>query len=1474
VVTRPGYPWDRPNRDGLPEGASTLYEGVEYLHLRTPSLFLPLDTYFREAGKALAKVARSNQVAAIHAASNHVNAFPALLAARQLGLPFAYEMRGLWDMSRAAKIAEYENSDRYRLGMQLEALVAKEADRVFVISQALGEYLTKEWGIDPAKVELLPNCVNPETIERAKKMAGPKPDVFTVGYAGSLLEYEGLDLLVDALAELKKRGTIVHARIIGEGPERKKLEQRAKEAGLNGNIRFLGCLAPDEARARLAETHAVVLPRRSSAVSRIIPPLKLVEAQALDLPVIAPDLEIFSRGEPPARLFSHDSSSSLAKSISSWLKASDQTSANGNNAPSQVATWSSKATGLIEWVTGGKSSQNVDRDGTDSISTEEAIFSYESGGLPEVQRMLDAAQLAPAARERTLLALAKHYQQQEQPGTAAALGRAAYDINPQPALAKWLAFRLFDAGQITEPLALLEGPAAAAPLSDSEARRAVEIKVLAAMSAQLPEVPGRASAPPYQPLDGALLYVAASCLPYHTSGYTARTHELNLALQKAGNATLVTRPGYPWDRPKRDALPEGNSTLYEGVEYLHLRTPSLFLPLDTYFREAGKALAKVAKKQKVAAIHAASNHVNALPALLAARQLGLPFAYEMRGLWDMSRAAKVAEYENSERYRLGMQLEALVAKEADRVFVISKALGEYITKEWGIDPAKIELLPNCVNPETMERAKKMVGPKPDIFTVGYAGSLLEYEGLDLLIDALAELKKGGTIVHARIIGDGPERKKLEQRSKEAGLNGNIQFLGGLTPDEARARLAETHAAVLPRRSSAVCRLVPPLKLVEAQALNLPVIAPDLEVFASEIHSATLFCHDSALSLAERIFSQLKSADAMSAGIGNAPSRAAAWSSTAPSLREWVPRRTPSSDGNSPCTVTGDDFALRKLAELAKRKHRFSLGDVEEILVKLHVDPSKVETLRLLHRNFKDSEPRLSALLGWLCWRACPNAELAATVRSQLIKLGEMKLPLQLLKEVDVRNGTPPELAISRRLQNDINLWSRGFPLPPKAASPPYDTQPTVLYLLHNSLPYNSGGYATRTHGLLQAINQAGRFSIIGVTRPGYPSDHKAHISKPLPANIPTFDEIDGVRYERCEQSWRRSSATLAEYVDAFAWRVENLARKHRCCLIHAASNFPNGLAAALAARRLGIPAIYEVRGLWELTRMSRDPLWHRSEHYAFTASMETQACAAADAVITLTGGLRDLLVERGTPADKISILPNSVNPELFVPAERNQELAQSLGIHPDDVIVGYLGSIVAYEGLDDLLRALSLLRAKGIENIKFLLVGDGAALPSLQRLVAELGLQDIAIIAGRVPHESVADYYSLVDIAAFPRKPLAVCETVSPIKPLEAMCMAKAIVVSSVKALAEMVRHGETGLIFKSGDANDLARSLSVLIDNPTRRQNLGLAARDWATETRTWDTACHTAEDLYEQLLVSVRNAISSHGFIPFQADRAVAAL
>jgi hypothetical protein len=187
----------------------------------------------------------------------------------------------------------------------------------------------------------------------------------------------------------------------------------------------------------------------------------------------------------------------------------------------------------------------------------------------------------------------------------------------------------------------------------------------------------------YEPEPGSLLYVAASALPYHTSGYTTRTHEVVRALRDAGARVHAhTRPGYPWDRKDRLTDAAGEETMVDDVLYRHAQAPANNRPVLQYTLQAAPVIEAAAARHRVAVIHAASNHVNALPALLAARKLGIPFQYEMRGLWELTRVSRQPGFEGSQAYKQGLQLEGLVARNADRLFVISEQLGSYVREHW------------------------------------------------------------------------------------------------------------------------------------------------------------------------------------------------------------------------------------------------------------------------------------------------------------------------------------------------------------------------------------------------------------------------------------------------------------------------------------------------------------------------------------------------------------------------------------------------------------------------------------------------------------------------------------------------------------------------------------------------------------------------------------------------------------------------
>ena len=144
----------------------------------------------------------------------------------------------------------------------------------------------------------------------------------------------------------------------------------------------------------------------------------------------------------------------------------------------------------------------------------------------------------------------------------------------------------------------------------------------------------------------------------------------------------------------------------------------------------------------------------------------------------------------------------------------------------------------------------------------------------------------------------------------------------------------------------------------------------------------------------------------------------------------------------------------------------------------------------------------------------------------------------------------------------------------------------------------------------------------------------------------------------------------------------------RPSVVHAASDHRNALPALIAARKMGLPFIYEVRGLWEFTTSSKRINWEATERFEVVSQLEGICAMAADAVLTLTPFMRDELVTRGVDPRRIALAPNCVSIEKFKPRPINHGLRAELGFSHDEFIIGYAGSIVEYEGLDDLILAI------------------------------------------------------------------------------------------------------------------------------------------------------------------------------------------
>lgn len=427
------------------------------------------------------------------------------------------------------------------------------------------------------------------------------------------------------------------------------------------------------------------------------------------------------------------------------------------------------------------------------------------------------------------------------------------------------------------------------------------------------------------------------------------------------------------------------------------------------------------------------------------------------------------------------------------------------------------------------------------------------------------------------------------------------------------------------------------------------------------------------------------------------------------------------------------------------------------------------------------------------------------------------------------------------------IYTPFTPKEKKYFEPPYIPKPQqTFYLLHSSLPWISNGYGTRSHGLLTAMKEI-EMDVTCFTRLGFPVDFsKLNLTK-----APENDLVGMVTYHRLPTTKypylrTRQDIYLQQYIEALIAK----AQQYKPSILHACSNYVNALAAAYAAKILGIPSVYECRGLWEITRLTVEPEYQFTRDYLNTIRHQTNAFAEATAVIAITSALKDFLVaERGVDAEKITVVPNGVDGARFTPRTRDKELEAKFNFQ-NKTVIGFVGSFVDYEGLDLLLQAAAILHTKR-NDFRLLLVGDGAAMETLKRQSQKAGLSNIVKFTGRVPHSEVERYYSLIDIAPFPRKAFLVCELISPLKPFEAMAMEKVVVASSVAALAEIVNDGVTGLIHQKNDAASLASVLEQLLDNPELRTQLAKTARQWVLNERDWKHSAAIIKDLYANLVV-----------------------
>jgi glycosyltransferase involved in cell wall biosynthesis len=211
--------------------------------------------------------------------------------------------------------------------------------------------------------------------------------------------------------------------------------------------------------------------------------------------------------------------------------------------------------------------------------------------------------------------------------------------------------------------------------------------------------------------------------------------------------------------------------------------------------------------------------------------------------------------------------------------------------------------------------------------------------------------------------------------------------------------------------------------------------------------------------------------------------------------------------------------------------------------------------------------------------------------------------------------------------------------------------------------------------------------------------------------------------------------------------------------------------------------------------------------------------------------------------------PNGVETEHFQPNVGGLRVRQELGILPEEVLVGFLGTFGPWHGVLTLAEAIRMVPAKA--RLRFVFVGSGSLRDEVERTLAEDIETRRVIFTGGVDHSRVPALLDACDVLVSPHVPLADGSEFfgSPTKVFEYMAMGKGIVASRLGQIGEVLKDGETAILAEPGNSQQLAAAILRLAESSELRERLGGAARETAVARHTWTHNAERVLKAYESL-------------------------
>jgi len=248
------------------------------------------------------------------------------------------------------------------------------------------------------------------------------------------------------------------------------------------------------------------------------------------------------------------------------------------------------------------------------------------------------------------------------------------------------------------------------------------------------------------------------------------------------------------------------------------------------------------------------------------------------------------------------------------------------------------------------------------------------------------------------------------------------------------------------------------------------------------------------------------------------------------------------------------------------------------------------------------------------------------------------------------------------------------------------------------------------------------------------------------------------------------------------------------------------------------------------------------------AQAERWALLQADAVLTVSAPLRDYVVSLGVELGRVQVVPNGVDATLFHPAPPEPSIRARWGLGNGPVL-GFVGGLRRWHGVEALPTLLERL-VQRYRGLRLVIVGDGPLRGELEHTLKERGLTRSVVFTGSLPHEEVADLIRQFDVALAPYSKPEHAFYFSPLKLFEYMACGVPVVAAALGQIAEIVRDGETGLLYPPDELDALTAACDRLLADPALRQRLGQAAAKEVHGLYTWDRNAARVVELTRALI------------------------